>query len=184
MTEHQAESSSSSQITITLEIVPVDPHDPDLALVNAIGHDATDALLQDGSRIERVYTGQRGGFLVDVTMFISTAATYVWSNKEVIIADVSGIVTILTSTVLPMMRQLRQAYEKQVGKDIAEQRPIKFTLEIVGKPIQIEVADLENAEGVLRMAQRIHADYPGTTTKTLKNRLTTSVPKGPVRKRR
>ena len=182
--EHQAETSSPSQVTFTLEIVPDDPRDADPALVDAIGRDATDALRQDGSRVEPVYTGQRGGFLVDVTMFVSTAATYAWANKDIIIADISGIVTILTSAVLPVVKQLRQAYEKRVGKNVAEQYPIKFTLEIAGKPVSFEVADLEGAEGVLKLAQRIHADHPGMTTKTPQSKLTTSVPKGPVRRRR
>ena len=180
--EHQTESSSPSQVILTLEIVPDDP--VDAHLVDAIGRDASDALRQDGSRVEPVYTGQRGGFLVDVTMLVSTAATSAWINKDIIIADLSGIVTILTSAVLPVVKRLRQAYDKRVGKEVAAQHPIKFTLEIAGKPVQIEVADLEHAEGVLKLAQRMHADHPGMTTKAPPGKLTTSVPQGPVRKRR
>ncbi len=75
MIEHPAETSSPSQITFTLEIVPDDPGDADPALVDAIGRDTTEALRQDGSRVEPIYTGQRGGFLVDVTMLVHTAAT-------------------------------------------------------------------------------------------------------------
>ena len=183
MTEPPTESSSPSQVTLTLEIVPDDPGDADPALVDAIGRDATEALRQDGSRVEPVYTGQRGGFLVDVTMFISTAATHAWANKDIIIADVSGIVTILTA-VPPVVKRLRQAYEKRVGKDVAEQHPIKFTLEISGKPVQVEVADLESAERMLKLAQHIYADHPGMTQKMPPSKLTTSVPKGPRRKRR
>ena len=178
--EHQAESSSPSQITLTLEIVPEDPRDADPALVDAIGRDTAEALRRDGSRVEPVYTGQRGGFLVDVTMFVSTAL----ANKDIIIADVSGIVTILTSAIFPVVKQLQQAYEKRTGKDVAAQHPIKFTLEIEGKPVPFEVADVESAEEVLKLAQRIHADHPGMTTRAPQSKLKTSVPKSPGRRRR
>ena len=125
-----------------------------------------------------------GGFLVAITMFVSTAANYLWTNKDIIIADISGLVTILTSAVLPAVNKLRQAYEERVGKEVATKFPLKFTLEIEEKPLYIEVADLESAEAVLLLAQRIYTEHPVMSNKAQHSKLKTSVPTLPKRKRR
>jgi hypothetical protein len=110
----------------------------------------------------------------------------VWVNKDVILADMGALVTILTAAV-PLARFVRTAYEKRVGKDIAQQKPIKITFDIDGTPIQIEVSDMESTEGILRLAQRIQANNPVVATKVktqTKIKVKGSLPKSPTRKRR
>jgi hypothetical protein len=170
------------QITLTLEVVPEDPQDADPALVDAVGRDTAEGLRTTGYTVKPVYTGQRGGFLVDVVIpFLTT----VWTQKEVILADMSALVGILSAAVSVVLH-LRKAYEKRVGKDALQQAPIKITAEIDGIPISIEVPDLESAESTLRLVRRFHIQHPAAAAKvtpqsTLK--IKGKVPKRQSRKR-
>src|SRR5437016_5900768 len=109
----QLESGGSDDFIIMLEVVPGDLHDSDLELVIAVGRDTAKALLDDGYTIKPVYTGQRGGFLIDIVMPLLAAA---WSQKDVILADGSALVTIFTPVVL-IAKYLHEAHERRVGKD-------------------------------------------------------------------
>jgi hypothetical protein len=149
------------QITLTLEVAPEDPQDADPALVDAVGRDTAEVLRNDGYTVEPTYTGQRGGFLIDV---IIPLRTVVWAQKEVILADMSALVSILSAAVL-VVQHLRKAYEKRVGKDTIQQAPIKITAEIDGAPISIEVADLESAESTLKLVQRFQIQHPTVAAK-------------------
>src|SRR5260370_2302716 len=140
----QAESDNSNGFRITLEVTPDDPHDADPALVDAVGRDTADALSNDGYTIEPVYTGTRGGdFLVNV---LATA----WAQKDTILADGSALTTIFTP-VVSFAKRLHEAHGRRVGKDAAQQSPIKITVEIDGASISIEAPDRETAE---TLAQR------------------------------
>ncbi|MFL5625949.1 MAG: hypothetical protein ACJ788_10200 [Ktedonobacteraceae bacterium] len=179
----QSESDSSGRFIITLEVVTEDPHDADPALVDAVGRNTTDALRSDGYTIEPVYTGQRGGFLIDVVIpFLTT----IWVQKDVILADGSALVTIFTPVIL-VAKHLKEAHEKRVGKDANQQSPIKITTEIDGVPLSIEPPDLETAEAALKLAQRFQTAYPvvaAMVTPQSKVKVKGSVPKKPSRKRR
>ena len=111
-------SPSTQQITFTLEVASDDLSDADPALVDAVGRDTADTLRSDGYVVKSVYTGQRGGFLVDVIIALTPIATEAWANKDIILADTSAMVTILI-TAVPFARYLRRAFAKCVGKDIA-----------------------------------------------------------------
>lgn len=170
------------QITLSLEVVPEDPQDADMALVSAVGLDMTEALRNDGYTVEPTYTGQRGGFLVDVVIPFLTA---VWTQKEVILADVSALVGILSSAI-PVVQRLRKAYEKRIGKDTAQQAPIKITLEIDKAPISVEAPDLQTAEAALELAQHFQSQYPLVAAKVTRQshvKVKGSVPKRQQRKR-
>jgi hypothetical protein len=180
----QAESDNSNRFTITLEIVPDDPLDADPALVDAVGRDATDALRNDGYTIEPVYTGQRGGdFLVNVVMPVLASA---WTQKDLILADGSALITLFTP-VVSLAKHLHEAHERRVGKDAAQQSPIKITVEIDGASISIEAPDLENAQGAIKLAQRFQMQHPtiaSQVTNQSKAKLKAGVSKRPLRKRR
>src|SRR5947209_1600439 len=124
--ENQQDSTTSQPITLTLEVVPEDPLDSDPALVDAVGRDTANALRSEGYTVQPLYTGSRGGPLVEIIAFLSQTLVTAWANKEVLIADLSGLVTILTAAAA-VAGKARQAYEKRVGKDTAQQYPISFT---------------------------------------------------------
>lgn len=142
-------------------MVPEDPQDADPALVDAVGRDTAGVLRTTGYAVKPVYTGQRGGFLVDVVIpFLTT----VWTQKEVILADMSALFAILSAAV-SVGQYLRKAYEKRVGKDALQQAPIIITAEVDGAPISIEVPDLESAEGALNLVRRFQAQHPAAAAK-------------------
>lgn len=178
--EYQADSPQSQEITLTLEVVPENPKDADAALVNAVGGDTAEALRAEGATITPIYTGQRGGeFLVDV---VWPTLTTLWAGKEVILADMSALVTIFTPVVL-IAKHLREAHEK----DSAHQASLTLKTEIDGVPISIEAPDLESAEAALTLAQRFQAQHPAVAAKVTRKshvKVTGSVSKRSRPKRR
>jgi hypothetical protein len=182
----QQDSITSQPITLTLEVLPEDPLNSDPALVDAVGRDTANALRSEGYTVQPVYTGTRGSSLIEIIAFLSQTLATTWVNKEILIADVSGLVTILTSAAT-VISKARQAYEKRVGKDTAQQYPISFTLDINGMSVPFAVSDVENAEDILKMAQRLQTSHPNiahTDPSQSKAGVKASVPKQPQRKRR
>ena len=170
------------QITLTLEVVPEDSQDADTALVDAVGRDTAEVLRNTGYTVKPIYTGQRGGFLVDVVIPLLTA---VWAQKEVILADMSALVGILSAAV-SVVQHLRKAYEKRVGKSMLQQAPIKITAEVDGASITIEVLDLESAESTLNLVRRFQIQHPAVAAKVTRQstiKIKGRVPKRQSRKR-
>ena len=175
----QAESDHSNHFRISLEVVPDDPQDADPALVDAVGRDVFDALRNDGYTIKPVYTGARGGFLIDVF-------TTAWAQKDIILADGSALITIFTPVVL-IAKKLHEAHDRRKGKDVAQQSPIKIAVEVDGASISIEAPDLEAAEGAMKLAQRFQTQHPAIASQVTSQssaKLKASVSKRPPRKRR
>ena len=184
--EAPQDSAAPQSIILTLEVVPESQLDSDPALVDAIGRDTADALRSEGYTVQPIYTGTRGGPLIEIVAFLSQTLAAAWANKEALIADVSGLVTILTAAAA-VVKKAQQAYEKRVGKDTAQQYPISFTLDINGMSVPFAVADVESAEDILRMAQCLQASHlslTGTGPSRGKAGVKASVPKQPQRKRR
>ena len=166
---------------LTLEVVPEDQDNTDPALVIAVGQDTADVLLNEGYRIKPLYTGKRGGFFVDVVIPLVAVA---WAQKDIILTDVSELVTIFTPVVL-VARHLQEMHEKRVGKNSAQQSPIKITVEIEGASIAIEAPDLKAAESALKLAKRFQTIHPDTASKVTsqsKTKLKGSIPKKLPRK--
>src|SRR2546423_11453094 len=135
---------SSGTFTFTLEVRPADANDSDPALVSAVGSDVASIYRARGETVEPVYTGQRGGeFLVQITTLLTTA----WVNKEIILSDVSALVSILTPLVLAA-RYLWNAYERRVGKDRAQQHPIAITIEVNDITMKVEATDRKDVVAV------------------------------------
>jgi hypothetical protein len=179
----QSVSDNLDRFTIKLDVVPEDPHDADPALIDGVGRDTADALRNDGYVIEPVYTGQRGGFFIDVVMPLLTT---IWAQKDVILSDGSALVTMLTPVVL-IAKHLREAHRQRMGKDAAQQSPIKITAEIDGVPILIETSDLETAEAALKLAHKFQSQHPAVAANVKsqsKVKVTGSVSKRQPRKRR
>src|SRR2546426_1290629 len=117
-----------------------DQNEAATAETDAVARDTADALRNDGFPIQPVYTGRRGGFLVDV---VFPMLTTIWDQKEVILADVSALITILTP-VVRVVQHLRTAHEQRVGKDTAREQPLKITVEIDGTTISLESFNQED----------------------------------------
>jgi hypothetical protein len=184
--ESQQDSTTSQPITLTLEVVPENPMDSDPALVDAVGRDTANALRSEGYTVQPIYTGTRGSPLIEIIAFLSQTLATAWANKEILIADVSGLVTILTAAAA-VISKARQVYEKLVGRDTAQQYPISFTLDINGMSVPFSVADVASAEEILLMAQRLQASHPalrGIDPSRSKSEVKASVPKQQPRKRR
>ncbi len=184
--EAPQDSATPQSITLTLEVVPVDPLDSDPALVDAVGRDTAEALRGEGYTVQPVYTGTRGGQLVEIIAFLSQTLAAAWANREALIADVSGLVTILTAAAA-VVTKARQVYEKRVSKDTAQQYPISFMLDINGMSVPFAVSDVASAEEILQMARRLQASHPSlasTDPSRSKAEVKASVPKQPQRKRR
>jgi hypothetical protein len=182
----QQDSATTQPITLTLEVVPEDLLDSDPALVDAVGRDTADALRSEGYVVQPIYTGTRGGPFVEIIAFLSQAAASAWANKEALIADVSGLVTILSAATV-VVKKARQAYEKRVGKETAQMYPINFTLDINGLSVPFVVADVASAEDILHVAQRLQASHPSLTStdpSRCKAGVKARIPKRPQRKRR
>jgi hypothetical protein len=179
----QSDSESSGNLTLTLEVDSQDLQNADPALVHAIGRDIVDVLRNDGYTIKPVYTGQRGGFLVDIVIPFFTTT---WAQKEVILADVGALVTIFTPVVL-VAKHLQEAHKQNIGKDAAQQSPIRIIAEIDGAPIAIEAPDLETAEAAMKLAQRFQTEHPAVASKVTgqsKTKLKGDVIKKPQYRRR
>lgn len=185
MTDEQ-HSKYPQRIAIQLEIVPEDIPDVDPAFVDAVGRDAIDALRNDGYTVQSVYTGRRGGILVEVIPFLTAIATDTWAQKDMVLADTSALVTILGAAI-PIAKHILRAHEQRAPKDNTQKTPIKITIEIDGTPISIEAPDLESAEGAVKLAKRFQADHPGVAEKVTsqsKVRVKGHVPKNQPRRRR
>ena len=135
---------AAEELVMTLELV-TDESEGDPALVNAVGRDTVAALQQKGETVRPVYTGQKGGFLVEVVTMVTQLAAAGWDHRAVaeeVIADLSGLVTIFAA-VLPKLKQMLHAHEQRVGKEESTSNPMKIVLEIDGVPLNIKPSEPE-----------------------------------------
>jgi hypothetical protein len=167
--------------TILMELLPADAIDADPALISALGRDIITLLREHGETVQSVYRGQRGGELLLQIM------SPVWANKDIILSDLSSLVTILTPVVL-IAQHLRQAYSKRVSKEVAQQHPVSVTLEIKGVTLTIETADVKDAEALATLlAQQILVRPSATDEQVLLEKtakVQAYIPKRSTRKRR
>lgn len=170
--------------TFTLEVLPENPSDADPALISALGRDVSDLFREQGETVEPVYTGERGGeFLAQVATLLTTA----WEQREVILGNLSAVVSTLT-TLVEITRRLRQVYEQRVGKDLAQQNPLTITIELHGVTMKVEATDRKSAvEIATELAQRLQTPQAAGQTPALAStpaKIRAEVPKRPTRKRR
>ena len=167
--------------TILLELLPADANDADPALINAIGAEVATLLRQQGETVEPAYTGQRGG--EQLLQIISA----VWANKDLILSDLSSLVTVLTPVVL-IAQHIKHAYGQRAGQEVAQQRPVTVTLEIKGLTLTVETPDAKDAtEIATQLAQQILTQPSPTADQALlpqTTRIKAHVPKRPTRRRR
>ena len=135
--------------TFLLEFSPIDTSDADPALISAVGRDVVMRLREQGETIQPVYNGQRGG---DLLLQVVSAA---WMNRDILMSDLSSLVTILTPVVL-ITQHIRQAYRKRVGEEAAQQQPVTITLEVNGLILKVETDSATDATDIAtKLAQHI-----------------------------
>jgi hypothetical protein len=177
----QTTAENPQPLSIILEVIADDPNEAATAETYAIGRDTADALRKEGYTIQPVYTGRRGGFLVDV---VFPLLTMMWAQKEVILADLSKLIAILTPAVV-VVRHLRAAHEQRVGKDAAREHPLKITVEVGGATVSLESFNQEDdvrAEQLARQLLTTHSHLQ--LTPQTRPKVTSRVPKTQPRKRR
>jgi hypothetical protein len=177
----QTPAENPQPLSIILEVIPDDPNEAATAETYAIGRDTADALRNEGYIVQPVYTGRRGGFLVDV---VFPLLTMMWAQKEVILADLSELIAILTPAVV-VVRHLRAAHEQRVGKDAARQHPLKITVEIGGATVSLESFNQEDDVRAEQLARQLLTAHPHLQlTPQTRPKVTSRVPKTQERKRR
>lgn len=174
----------STPFLFLVEILPEDASDADPALISALGRDITAFFREQGNTIEPIYTGERGGeFLTQ----IGTLLTAAWTNKELILSDLSALMSILTPLMLAA-HHLWQAYEQRVGKDDAKQHPLTITIEINGVTMKVEALDHRDVQIIAaELAQQFQEQQAAGNPSGPAHasaKIQASVPKRPTRKRR
>ena len=175
------------ELAITLELVSGEGGD-DPALINAIGYETLMTLQEGGYKTRpAAYSEEKGaGFLIELVTTAQQITTALWNNHAIIaegIADLSGLVTIFT-VIIPILKQVRQAHKKQMGKEGSTAHPIKVTVEIDGASVGIEASDLVHADAALQLALKYCAAHPAAATQATTKSKAKVRGQIPARKRR
>ncbi len=194
------ESKQETAHPIILEIMAEDPRDSDPVAIGEVGREILDEVKQDGTRVEPVYTGQRGGqeLLFELIKYGQAAGQVVWADiyaQGNTIGIVSGLVTIFqaSSSVVKSVFHAREKHEAKQAKlaaatatpPVQEQHPIKVILTIDGAAIPVEVGNFQDAKAILELAQEFHAKHPNVNaTPQSEVKVQAVVPKKVRRKRR
>jgi hypothetical protein len=161
------ESNTPQDLHITLELVSEDVDELDVSVTNAIGRDVLTALRNDDYRVRLVDTQAktRGGeLLIEITKIVTQAAIDIRENWPLIergLTDTASLVQIM-SGVVPVLLYIQHAHQKHARRGSA---PIKFIVEIDGKPVTVEADNLEQAADALKLVQEFRTNHPSTAAK-------------------
>jgi hypothetical protein len=172
---------------LLFELVAERSDENDPALISTLGSEISAQLQQEGYIVHSwVYSGQKGGFLVELVTAIQQIGVTAWDNHAIIaegVADLSGLVTIFGG-ILPVLKRMIQAHEQQVGKTESAARPIKITAEIDGVPLVIETSEITQADAVLKLALKYRSLHPDEAMRVTAKSKTKIQGRIPARKRR
>lgn len=175
------------ELVITLELIAEGDGD-DSALINTVRYETLAALQREGYKtFPAAYSEEKGaGLLVEFVTTVQQIAATVWNDHAVItegIADISGLVTIFAG-ISSVLKRVRQAHEKCVGKEESTARPMKVAVEIDGKLLALEVSDIAQADAALRLAMKYRSEYPDSSTQVTTKRKVKIQGRVPTRKKR
>ena len=168
-------SENSQPIMIALEIVPEDEQYANPAMIGEIGRSVINALKKDGYGVEPVYTGQRGGVLFIIPMFVELAVQAIAVNKDLLIE--------LFKVAEPVLGFLFRERDKQASNG----QNMKVTVEIDGESISVEAPDVGSVERLMKLANRFWVEHPkvaANVTPQSKVRVKGSVSSSQQRRRR
>jgi hypothetical protein len=169
-------------LSLTLELVPDDEHDPDPAAVHEVGRTVIDELQQAGYTIIPLSTGQRGGLELIFQVVMTTAQTIgadIMAQKDAI--DVTSALCAIFATISPLLLRLFHIQKKLP----AHESEIKVFIKVNEAEMEVTSSDVADDERIIRLAERFIALHP--TTKVAQNsavKVRGHVPKRKPRQRR
>lgn len=125
--------------------------------LNILSQDIVDAIRADGMEPKGVYTGEKGGEVIEV---IRQIAQTTYENKDIIIA--------LAGVLAPIVSYLLKRKEEQRKKDDTVDRKLEYVVVVVQtdqavrREIEIDRSLGENAKLLARLLE-IEADLPAPT---------------------
>lgn len=136
--------SSDQNMVIQLEVVPDDQEPADSADVGEVADDLFDVLEQSGQTVTPAPTGTRGGPLFDILLAVPRILN---DNRDWLLPAIA-----------PVLECLLIAREKLVKQEKGKQAPLKFTIEVNGKPVPIEAQDPKDAAKLIAELQLTQHD--------------------------
>lgn len=165
----QLSSQLIQSMKIQLEVLPDEQQPADIADTDDVGQSLVDQLRNDGYTVNPTSTSigkkEKGGPLFDILIQIPH---FIHDNKELLSSIFEAISLTLQS--LLIVHDVRAEREK------AQRDPIKFTLEVNGKPMTI-TTDAKNAVKLLEQFQNAYPDEAKKVTPQSNVKIKVNVPK-------
>ena len=129
---------------VQLEVVPEDEQQVDIADIDQVGRSLFDQLTNGGYTVKPVTTGKKGGeplfeILLQIPQFLH-------ENKDWLLASIP-----------PVLESLLIVRDRLAEREKTRRTPLKITLEVNGKPVIIETADLKN---ITKLVKQLQTDSP------------------------
>jgi hypothetical protein len=176
--EHQTNTQNTQPITIELEFLPENEHDPNPAAVSEAEYTIVSTLKQNGYTVQPIYTGKRGDFLFAIPLVLPLIGQAIAANKDLLIE--------LLKTIEPIIEYIFKDRDKKAPAD-KTQPPVKVDITIDGASISVEAPDVESAERLVKLANKFRSTHPTIAqniTPQSKVKITNRVPKPQQRHRR
>lgn len=145
---NQHEPSTIQNKIIQLEVVSEEKHQGDIVDIDEVGRSLFDHLRNSGYTATAAHTGKKGGEpLFDVLL---QGSQFLHDNKDVLLALFESVTLILQC--LFIARDRRAEIEK------TRRAPLIFTLQVDGRPLTIETADVKDAVKLIEQFQKLYPD--------------------------
>lgn len=145
--------------TMHLAFVNADDRQPDPATVGEEARQSITALREQGYTVQPAYTGAKGG---DVFTIAAQIGQSIVDNKELLIS--------LISVATPILTFLLNRHEKRLDKDDRsvmsqqQEQSIDIYISINQAIVQVDTADLDDNERLLRKLLAVQPDLIDTVT--------------------
>lgn len=181
------EETSKIPFPITVELEPENVDEWKLLNVNRLGQNFVRALPTSDYTV--LYDGDeqvRGvdSFAVHVLMELTNAATYIWEQRAAIEQGLqyTGTTISVCTGIISLLKRLKDVQKKQPE---GGHQAITFVVEVDGKKVTVQAADVEDAEAAIKLAQRLLTTAPAGKQITSKSKVKISGRvSNPSRKRR
>ena len=169
------EETSKIPFPITIELEPENADEWKQLNVNRLGQNFIRALptsdytvLYDGDGDDQV----RGvdSFAVHMLMELTNVATYIWEQRAAIeqgMEYTSTTISVCTG-IVSLLKRLKDVQKKQPE---GEHQAITFVVEVDGKKVTVQAADVEDAEAAIKLAQRLLTTTPAGKQITSKSKV-------------
>lgn len=169
----------SQTFTIHLSFVNADDRQPDPATVGEEARQAVNDLREQGYTVQPAYTGAKGGDVFTIAVQIGQSIV---DNKELLIS--------LISVATPILTFLLNRHEKRLDKNdrsaVSQQQEqsIDIYISINQATVQVDTADLDDNEQLLRKLLEVQPDLIDTVTPETKPEIEVRVTRKQQRRRR